>query len=391
MQKQIVLLLALAMSCAFSTSAHAATVKKAWTMLVYINGNNNLDDFGAMNLKQMQQVGSNDQLNVVAQWASLAASDTKRLYMQKDPSATTITSPVVETLPVLDMGKKETLLDFIKWGVDHYPADHYFIAVWNHGSGWHIRGLNNEMKTTDISYDERSGNHITTEELGETMRNAAAYIGHKVDVYASDACLMAMIEVAGEMQSAVETFVGSEEVEPGEGWPYDLFLQRWEKNPMATSRDVGSYLVDAYNDFYKSRGTDGATLSAIDMSQIPALTQSISALKDSLMARTDFAAINTAAANSARYESNDYVDLNDVLDNMATGLAKADVASITIASVKAQIAKTVINAKSTSIKAAGVAIWWPTSKYEFSEYSARYKGLQFDQSAHWSDFLAKLN
>ena len=359
-------------------------------MLVYINGNNNLDDFGLMNLKQMQQVGSSDQLNVVAEWASLAATDTKRVYIQKDPTAATITSPIVETLPILDMGKKETLLDFIKWGVDHYPADHYFIAVWNHGTGWHISDQGKGVKITDISYDERSGNHITTEELGETMRTAAQYIGHKVDVYGSDACLMAMVEVAQEMQTAVETFVGSEEVEPGEGWPYDLFLQRLEKNPTATSREVGSYLVDAYNDFYTARGTDGATLSAIEMAQLPALTQSLSALKDSLVVRTDFTSIKSAGENATRYASNDYVDLTDVLDGMATGFTKSDTASVAIASVKEQISKTVISAKSTSIKAAGIAIWWPTTQSEFSELSARYKGLQFDQAAHWSDFLQKL-
>jgi hypothetical protein len=390
MQKQIVVLFALVASFAVSTSAHAEAAKKAWTMLVYINGNNNLDSFGAMNLVQMQQMGSSDDLNVVAQWASLDATDTKRVYVHKDPSATTVTSPVVETLPIVDMGKKESLLEFIKWGVDHYPAEHYFIAVWNHGTGWHLRGLNTDFKMTDISYDERSGNHITTEELAQTMKEAAAYIGHNVDVYASDACLMAMVEVAQEMYGAVDTFVGSEEVEPGEGWPYHLFLQRWEKNPHATSAEVGTYLVEAYNEFYLSRGTDGATLSALDMSQIPALTESIGVLKKSLMERTDFSVIKTASEKSSRYASYDYVDLNDVLENLATGLTTSDAAATPIADVQKQIAKTVISAKSTGIKEAGVAIWWPTSKWEYSEYSARYKGLLFDKAAGWSEFLEKL-
>ncbi len=390
MQKQIALLLALVVSCAFSTSAHADSGKKAWTMLVFINGNNNLDSYGEMNLKQMQQVGSTDQLNIVAQWASLKASDTKRVYIEKDPGAKTVTSPVVETLPIVDMGDKNVLMDFIRWGVDHYPAEHYFIAVWNHGTGWHLRSLDNGFKTTDISYDDRSGNHITTEQLAEVMHEAASYIGHKVDVYASDACLMAMVEVAQEMEGAVETFVGSEEVEPGEGWPYDLFLKRWAANPLANSKEVGSYLVDAYHEFYAGQGTEGATLSALDMNEIPALTQSLATLKDSLIARTDFASIKKAGEASTRYESNDYVDLNNVLDNMAAGLTKSDAAATPIESVKKQIAKTVISAKTTGMKAAGVAIWWPTSKWEYSAYSTRYHGLKFDQVARWSDFLQKL-
>lgn len=395
MQKQIgslVALLVVLVSFVSSSVAHAAgEVKKPWTMLVYLNGNNSLDQFGAMNLKQMQQYGSSDQLNIVVQWASLSASDTKRLYVQKDPSATSVTSPVVQTLPVLDMGDKATLMDFIKWGVANYPAEHYFIVVWNHGSGWHLKSLDGgSIKITDISYDDRSGHHISTEELGQAMAEASAIIGHKVDLYGSDACLMSMIEVASEMKDSVESFVGSEEVEPGDGWPYHLFLKKWSANPTATSKEVGSYLAEAYKEYYVGQNETGATMSVLDMSQLDALSASISALKDSLLTHTDFSAIKTAAESATRYESQDYVDLQDVLEKVSASLTGTDSASTAILSVKQQIAKTVVSAQTSGKVANGIAIWWPTEQYDWSGYSARYKGLKFDQASHWSDFLQKM-
>ena len=42
--------------------------KKNWTIMVYLAGDNNLDSAGAVDLKEMKQVGSNDQINVLAQF-----------------------------------------------------------------------------------------------------------------------------------------------------------------------------------------------------------------------------------------------------------------------------------------------------------------------------------
>jgi len=76
---------------------------------------------------------------------------------------------------------------------------------------------------------------ITTKQLGQALKESAAIIGHPVDVYGSDACLMAMAEVAHEMADSVNVYVGSQEVEPGAGWPYGDFLKLWTAKPTATA------------------------------------------------------------------------------------------------------------------------------------------------------------
>jgi len=371
-----------------STQAKAAD-KKDWTMLVYLNGNNNLDDFGAKNIEQMQQVGSTNQLNVVVQWASLAASDTKRLLVQKDPTATTVTSPVVQTLPVVDMGDKQSLTDFIQWGVQTYPADHYFVVVWDHGAGWHLT-TKMKMHSRDISFDERSGHHITTEELGTVIDGAAQLIGHKVDIYGSDACLMAMVEVAQQMYGSVGTFVGSEEVEPGDGWPYDSFLKAWAANPSASANDIGKMLVTAYHDYYTAQQNSSTTFSAIDMDRLPDLLTSITSLKEKLLAKTDLTAVKTAAASSSRYTYNDYVDLSDLVDNVRTALDKSDEAQVALDNVSLQIKSAIVASATTGIKANGISIWWPSQASDFQSYGDRYSALKFNRATGWADFLKRL-
>ena len=197
MRSVLSLLFAGAILLFYTVPSHAASdaAQKEWTVLVFLNGNNNLDSFGAVNINQMEKVGSTPDINIVVQWASYASDRTKRLYIQKGNGTSAVTSPVVEDFPRVDMGDVKTLNDFIAWGIQKYPAKHYFIDVWDHGGGWH-RGT---LRPYDISLDEFTGHLITTKQLGQAMAQAAGLIGHKVDIYGSDACMMAMAEVATEI------------------------------------------------------------------------------------------------------------------------------------------------------------------------------------------------
>jgi hypothetical protein len=376
----------------FASSANAANAKKDWTMLVYLNGNNSLDDFGAFNINQMEKVGSTDHLNVVVQWASLQAGSTKRLLVQKDSDEAKVTSPTVQEMGKVDMGDKTSLLDFIKWGADTYPAQHYMVVVWNHGAGWHLKmntAIRNDMHINDISYDDNTGHKITTEELGTTMLQAAAYLNQKIDIYGSDACLMAMAEVAQEMAGGVNVFVGSQELEPGDGWPYDRFLQAWTANPAASAADVGKMLVTSYHDYYTDQGNDQTTFSAIDMRELSVLLTNVKNLKNRLMSMSDLSAVKAAAAKSARYYYQDYVDLVDLISNVKSALNKTGEAQIELEQVAAQMNRVIIANATTGLAGNGLSVWWPTDKSDWDQYGKRYQGLKFDQATGWSQLLQK--
>ena len=137
----------------------------------------------------------------------------------------------------------------------------------------------------DISHDDLTGHYMTTKQLGEAIRQAAGLVGHPIDVYGSDACLMTMAEVATEMGDSVSVSVRYEEVEPGEGWPYDGLLRRWTAKAGATAADVGKILAEEYVKSYQG-GTQGSrevTFSALDMTKLPALNDSLKLLGQNLM------------------------------------------------------------------------------------------------------------
>src|SRR5580700_3344947 len=34
------------------------------------------------------------------------------------------------------MGSQATLESFLRWSMRSFPADHYFVIIWDHGQGW---------------------------------------------------------------------------------------------------------------------------------------------------------------------------------------------------------------------------------------------------------------
>jgi hypothetical protein len=370
--------------------ARATEPVREWTFLVFLNGNNNLDSYGPKNIMEMEQTGSSDNLNIVVQWASLAGG-THRVFVKKSTDPTKVTSPIVDEPGNVDMGDWRNLVEFVRWGVAHYPARHYFINVWDHGSGWHLKALDGMFRPKDISWDEKTGNHITTEQLAQAMGEAARIIGHKVDLYGSDACLMGSAEVADEMAESVEYYVGSEEVEPLDGWPYGPLMAFWAPQKR-TAPEIAATLVTEYVKSYQNgvHGSSQVTMSAYDLKHFGHFNTAVAALGKELrkLDKDARAKVLGGASNAQRFAYSDYADLGDMLDKIeGTGVDSRALADVRNASGHFVIANA---ATENYAHAKGVSIWMPTSKSSYNWYSARYKGLRFNAHTSWGDTLAYL-
>ncbi|AZZ37085.1 hypothetical protein CIK05_09865 [Bdellovibrio sp. qaytius] len=374
----------------FASSFAQATELKEWTFLVFINGHNNLSSFADMNIKDMEKTGSSDKVNVVVEWGSTSSKMTKRLLVLKSTNPSKVTSPSVMEMPNHDMGDYRNLVDFVNWGVKTYPAKHYFVAVWNHGSGWHRSSL--PVSARDISFDDNTGNSISTEQLGLAMQESAKIIGHNVDIYGSDACLMQMVEVASEFKGSVDIMVGSQETEPGEGWPYAPFIKQWVAKPTMTSAEVGVLLSKEYQKAYAGGvygNKPGTTFSATDLSKLPALYASLTTLQNSLrgLDTAQFAQVKTAINNSINFYYSDYVDLGDFLSKTQSldfsrginGLSQTQTA------LKQVVLST--DNGSTYKGASGLSIWLPT--YTSSELN-RYDNLEFSKITGWNELVRQV-
>src|SRR5438034_5687153 len=105
---------------------------KQWTVMVWMAGDNDLEDFALGDLREMKKVGSTDGIDVVAQIDLLRDHRTRRYHVRRD---TAVERDVVEELGETNTGDPAVAADFFTWGITRYPAHHYLAVLWNHGSG----------------------------------------------------------------------------------------------------------------------------------------------------------------------------------------------------------------------------------------------------------------
>ena len=361
---------------------------KEWTIMVFINGKNNLEGYGLKDMNEMEMIGSSDQVNVVTEIGRVSNYDSsdgnwvgsRRYLVKKDNDTTKITSPVVMDLGKVDMGDYKQLVDFANWAKTNYPAKKYMLIVWNHGAGWiKSRGLGDR----GISYDDETGNHITTPQLGMAMKA----IG-KVDVYGSDACLMQMPEVNYEIKDYADYIVGSEETEPADGYTYNLMLGPLVAKPAMGGEEMGKLAVNAYSDHYQSIG-QGSTQSLMKTAALDGFIPLVNDFVAAAIASGEKALIKTAINGAQSYAYYENKDMSHFLTLYMASTQNAD-AKAKAQSLQSYLLNTlVIHNRVTGnySSSKGLAIYLPS--YVNSDYNelAWAKASQWDEFINW--YLAK--
>src|SRR5256885_14448337 len=108
-------------------SAGAGTKRAKWTIMVYLNAKNNLEDESIVNFRQMAETGSTDDVNVILDYGRTQWQHAYRMRITKgmpvDSSPPTTSTDVID-LGDQDMGAVTTLRSFVADASKAYPADH---------------------------------------------------------------------------------------------------------------------------------------------------------------------------------------------------------------------------------------------------------------------------
>jgi len=289
----------------FAEITHAATAPCAqWTYMVFLNGDNDLDEFGHSDIAEMKKIGSTPDVNIVV-IQDHVSGPVEKLYIMKD------TVEVLETIPEVDMGDPAELVKFVAWAREKFPARNYALNIWNHGSGWTLRQAGRPVARA-ISYDDQAGTCISTVALGEAMRQIRLILGKNVDVLCMDACLMQMMEVGYEVKDSVDFISASEETAPGDGLPYDLVLGPLVENPRLTPSEFACLSSQTYKAVYA--GVEPTTQSAVDCSKFDAVCDKVDAFAHQLLFLvgsnpSTLPAVKRAAADVQVYSCQDNCDL----------------------------------------------------------------------------------
>jgi hypothetical protein len=329
----------------------------------------------------MQEVGSTPNVNVVILWDGLYMP----AYMYK------VVQGGIEEVKGFalngeetNMGDPATLEAFVDFTVKRFPAEHYVLVLWDHGND-----------VSGICWDENPEDHLTNPEV------VSALMGHHIDLLATDACLMAMVEVAYEYHHYgldIDYLVGSENYVPVAGIPYDIILAGLDQNPSMTEFEAAQMIVHEFAAFYEPRphfsGGVMATMSAIDITEIDDVVADLAGFTQALMVDMEG---NHDLISEARGEGNLpwseygwdlYVDMPTFVEYVVEttdDLAVKSTGEAVLFSLSEAIVALGNSEPMDSAGAQGLGIWFPAS-YHMMRGFADYGITEFAGQG-WLDFL----
>ncbi len=352
----------------------AAKPAPDWTFLVYLNGDNDLDDVVDADLAEMEgAVPAHARLLVLVDRARDGGQLLRFSAGRRE---------IIEQGQEPDMGDWRTLAAFAERGMALAPARHTALIIWNHGMGWKGPGA---AGSRGISADDTSGTHIKADELGLALRQVAQKTGRRLDLLALDACSMQMAEVAWPIHRLCDVLVASEEVIPRGGFPYDRFLRDLPAG--ADAERVGRLWVDTYLDAY--RGTEmPVTLSAWRCGDLAEVFYGIDGLAKALITSAGAPALlKSALRDVQRFTCRDHIDLGHFTD-LLQARATDDTVTTALGKLRRALDQALIAGGTTGghlRRAQGMAIYFPSQPGLFAP---AYNDLGFARASQWDNLLA---
>jgi hypothetical protein len=372
----------------------------------------------------MASVGSTAGVNIIVQmdrhpssalpYYSGAYGDwagTRRFRIQ---SGDTPSVAPMQDLEEANMGDPAVLRDFVEWAITNYPAEHYALSIWNHGGGWRalrerlsevasraIRegGLNTAVARA-VAWDDTDGDKLYMKEVQQALEAAKQRLQErlntevKIDVVGFDACLMGMAEIAYAMRNVANYMVGSEELEPGDGWPYDTILSDVVATSSMNPKSFAGLIVNKYGSAY----TDSITQSSVDIAKVMNLSAKIDSFTSK--ASSEWDKLKEARTNAREYHpgGNSYwgVDLWDFADEVYNRVSSTDIKNAAIALRNAVDDFVTDESHSSNMAGShGVAIYFPPSLTRFNndpdhtgyEDSNTFMIVDFVKNHNWDNWL----
>jgi len=255
---------------------------RKWTIIVYMAADNDLESAAIADFNELEEVNyGGAPISVLALLDRNSGydmtngnwSDTRLFEIKTSPGgqASTITSKRLDC-PELGLSKdRETelntadplvlsrLIDFAK---KTYPAEHYALFIWGHGTGW--RGASSTASVPEpakaVAFDDTQGQYMSLPSFGR------AIAGKGLSLIGFDTCYGAILEVAYQIRNDASLFVASEGEIMSTGWDYAALLDGFIKKQNLSIGDLGDSIQDQFSAQYS--GLNNAAISRIQLSQV---------------------------------------------------------------------------------------------------------------------------
>ncbi len=283
------------------------------------------------------------------------------------------------------MGDPNTLRDFLNWTITNYPADHFFLVLWDHGAG-----------CMGLCFDETSGNdNLTLPRLTQAFTGLPVI----VDDVLIDACGMSMAEVAYQITDFANILIGPE----GLGWspgPYDDYVTSLVDNVSTSPRDfAGEIVIDYIRWSYRAMDIPNATMFATDLNMqanlVTAIDDFAAILKhdESLyhdeisLARSQSLGYTGPFEIAGKQQFGYYIDLQNFTQLANEHIPDQKLRNAALELTRAVDSAIIAGQNKNDPESEGLAIFYPDTKGKYDEFSDQYEKNGFAEDTQWSSFL----
>ncbi|MEI7528532.1 MAG: clostripain-related cysteine peptidase [Elusimicrobiota bacterium] len=375
-------------------AASSPAPARDWTVMVFVNGKNNLESSALMDVNQMELVGATGKVGVVVEMGRMNGQSegddhsegdwtgVRRYLVTRDADTARINSPVLEDLGKADMGSWKELAAFVLWAKANYPARRYALAMWDHGNGWkpldpanapdfyHVKGF---------SLDEETGREISVPQLAAALKAAGG-----VNFLMLDGCNMQMASVAYELKDYAETLTASEESEPGVVLRYAQVLQQLNARPGMDAAGLAAAAVRIYRDYFVNTAGDNEgvplTQSALRLAKMAPLRVRLDAWAAAALRAEP--QVLLAAKNNAKIfgEDPEFKDLYDFVELVTAGTAQPGLKARGREVMEFIKTELLIENWAQDAASHGLSIYVPDA------YDPLYDGLAWAKDGSWDEF-----
>lgn len=375
-----------------------------WTVMVYMDGDNNLSSAAFKDVNEME-LGTDSRTDVtcvVLYDSNMPGGGDSRIYrVEQDTITSAINSEIIDdggtVIPPgqeVNMGDPNTLKAFTTWAIEQYPAHHYVLIMWDHGSGWQKDHPDARGKGYGLCIDETNNNdRLYIDEIKSALASITQETGITLDLIGFDACSMGMLENAYQIRDFGKVMVASEEYIPGDGWDYDSTLLALSHSACWDAESLGIRIV---KDFIRSY-TDGindpldddsVTLAAIDLARIEDLAAAVSNFGESLdMEWPMLKALRDTVEQYSVRENVDLFHLASLIALNATDPGMVNSAQDVMSAIEAAVIFD--SSGSSHLNSHGVSIYFPDSVWRYNSMYEDKPNLSRD--TFWDDFLRRYN
>jgi hypothetical protein len=347
-----------------------------WTLMVYIAGDNNLDEYVPLDIEtELAPTGSNADVSVVAladRAATAEWSQTLLFYVTQGMEATP--DNAVEDWGEANMGDPQTLIDFVLWTQENYPAERYALSFWNHGWSWRPDHSMRDETNGDDTLDQH--------EIEGVLKKVGP-----IDVIMYDACQMATIENQATVHGYASAIVHSQEWVGWDGIEYELVIPALQANPTMDANEL-AVVINQSASTSKERTGSAVKLDGRWDALIDAVDAWAVALEGGLL---EYRNHYSGAFHGAQSFWGDPTarDLYDVAQRIQRWVPDPEIQARSQAVMDA-VDATVLDEWHIQpyADAHGISIFLPLRVQDLDEFDYYRDQLVFAQLTHWDEFLS---